>query len=75
MISTLRGGVIEDPPLDLSRTVTPEFVEFITIFILVGLLRIYLKFIEKSIYVDELALAGESGWETSCHNRELGLAA
>ena len=51
----------EDPPQDLSRTVTPEFVELITIFILVGLLRIYLKFIEKCIYVDELALVGESG--------------
>ena len=58
----------EDPRLDLSRTVTPEFVESITIFVLVGWLRVYLKFIEKCVYVNELALAGESGWETSCHN-------
>ena len=68
MINTLRGGVTEDPQRDLSRTVTPEFVELITIFILVGLLRVYLKFIEKCIYVNELVLAGESGWEASCHN-------
>ena len=58
----MRGGVTEDPPLNLSRTVTLELVEFITIFVLVGLLKVYLNyFIEKCIYIDELALARESG--------------
>ena len=43
MINTLRGGVTEDPQRDLSRTVIPEFVTIYNLFILVGLLRVYLK--------------------------------
>ena len=51
MINTLRGGVTEDPQGDLSRTVIPEFVAIDNLFILVCLLRVYLKFIENCIYV------------------------
>ena len=53
MINTLRGGVTEDPQGDLSRIVIPEFVAINNIFILVGLLKVYLNLL-RTVYTLEV---------------------